>query len=109
MFREKIDAKTASNPAWRSNLIIRITNSKVSPHANPNIYIHGSLKNGKLHGLVRIFGQMTVDPKGHCSNMIFPYIDPIFGLHRQVKFGDSIECVGIGSYLSTFYWFFICC
>ena len=26
-------------------------------------YIRGSFKNGKLHGLVQIYGKMTVDPK----------------------------------------------
>ena len=28
-------------------------------------------KNGKLHGLVQIYGQQTVNPKGHCSHIIF--------------------------------------
>ena len=34
-------------------------------------YIRGSFKNGKLHGLVQIYGKMTVDPKGHCSEKHF--------------------------------------
>ena len=84
--RGKVDPVKAINPAWRSRLTIRITDSKASPYANANLFIHGTFKNGKLHGLVQIFGQMTVDPRGHCSNMIFPYIDPILGLYKQVKF-----------------------
>ena len=34
-------------------------------------YILGSLKNGKLHGLVQIYGQLTADPEGHCSSRLF--------------------------------------
>ena len=33
-----------------------------------------SFKDGKLNGLVQVYGHMTVDPRGHCSNMIFPGI-----------------------------------
>ena len=84
--KAKVDSKISTNPLWRSRLIIRITDSKVSPDANPNLFIHGSIKKGNLHGLVQIFGQMTVDPKGHCGSMIFPYIDPFLGPHKQVKF-----------------------
>ena len=31
----------------------------------------GSFKNGRLDGFVQMYGKMTVDPKGHCSHMIF--------------------------------------
>ena len=34
-------------------------------------YILGSLKNGKLHGLVQIYGKLTADPEGHCSSRLF--------------------------------------
>ena len=34
-------------------------------------YILGSLKNGKLHGLVQIYGKLTADPEGHCSSKLF--------------------------------------
>ena len=34
-------------------------------------YILGSLKNGKLHGLVQIYGKLTADPRGHCSSRSF--------------------------------------
>ena len=34
-------------------------------------YILGSIKNGKLHGLVQIYGVLTADPEGHCSSRVF--------------------------------------
>ena len=34
-------------------------------------YMVGSLKNGKLHGLVQMYGKFTADPKGHCSSKLF--------------------------------------
>ena len=34
-------------------------------------YILGSIKNGKLHGLVQIYGKLTADPEGHCSSRLF--------------------------------------
>ena len=34
-------------------------------------FILGSLKNGKLHGLVQIYGKLTADPEGHCASKSF--------------------------------------
>ena len=36
-----------------------------------DLYILGSIKNGKLHGLVQIYGKLTADPEGHCSSRLF--------------------------------------
>ena len=90
--REKVDPKAASNPAWRSRLFIRITDPTASTYANANILINGSFKNGQLHGMTQIFGQMTMDPKGHCSSMIFPdtIIDPILE-YKQVYINNAMN------------------
>ena len=48
-------------------------------HSKPNVkilhpykqYVRGSFKNGKLHGLIQVYGKMSVDPKGHCSEKYF--------------------------------------
>ena len=45
-------------------------NPKNSRHSKYLTYIIGSFRNGKLHGIIQMFGQMTVDPKGHCSESI---------------------------------------
>ena len=75
--KEKIDPKLAKHPAWRSRLVICMTDSKVTHKYDIEfmfgkypLFMRGSFKNGKLHGIVQIFGRMTVDPKGHCSNII---------------------------------------
>ena len=34
------------------------------------LYIRGTLKNGKLHGIVQIFGILSRDPHGHCAELI---------------------------------------
>ena len=44
--------------------------------------IRGSLKNGKLNGFVKMYGRYTVDPKGHCSNMVFPGLS-FFGWYEN--------------------------
>ena len=90
--REKVDPKMVNNPAWRSRLFIGITDPNASTYANANILINGSFKNGKLHGMTQIFGQMTVDPKGHCSSIIFPdtNIDPI-SEYKQVNIKNIIK------------------
>ena len=46
--------------------------------------IRGSLKNGKLNGFVKMYGRYTVDPKGHCSNMVFPGLS-FFGWYENGK------------------------
>ena len=51
----------------------------ISLHSESNVkilhpykqYVRGSFKNGKLHGLIQIYGKMSVDPKGHCSEKHF--------------------------------------
>ena len=90
--RERIDHKIASNPAWRSRLFIRITDPNASTYENANILINGSFKNGKLHGMTQIFGQMTLDPKGHSSGIIFPdtNIDP-YSEYKQVNINNIIK------------------
>lgn len=66
----KVDPNIAKNPAWRSRLIISITDPSLPTYNDTNnifekylINILGSLKNGKLYGLVQIYGQMTADPR----------------------------------------------
>ena len=35
------------------------------------MYNDFAFRNGKLHGLIQIYGKMSVDPKGHCSDKHF--------------------------------------
>ena len=35
------------------------------------MYNDFAFRNGKLHGLIQIYGKMSVDPKGHCSEKHF--------------------------------------
>ena len=79
--KQKINAKIASHPAWRSRLIIGIADAENSP---TEIFIHGSFKNGKLDGLIQIYGQMTTNPKGHCSYLVFPGLS-FFGWYENGK------------------------
>ena len=70
----KVHPKMVHHPAWRSRLLIGIYDTSVYPSDNRKKYenyIKGSFKNGKLHGLIQIFGKMTVDPIGHCSSVSF--------------------------------------
>ena len=64
----KIDLNLADNPAWRSRLMIGISPPYVDE--NYEMIIEGSFKNGKLHGLVKMYGKLTADPNGHCSSKV---------------------------------------
>ena len=70
----KVDAKLAKHPAWKSRVLIGIIEPNMPSNTPTNhfIWIIGSFKNGKLDGLVQIYGRMTIDPKGHCSHKTFP-------------------------------------
>ena len=35
-----------------------------------SIYVIGQFRNGKLHGIVQMYGKMTVDLNAHCSSSI---------------------------------------
>ena len=84
----KVDKELANHPAWRSRLTIVITDIQQfetyvkegplsqlgglrSRELGHEMYIRGSFKNGKLHGLVQMYGKFTADPKGHCSSKLF--------------------------------------
>ena len=73
----KVDPKLANHPAWRSRLIIGTSLAGAYPTLYDDSikqydqYILGSFKNGKLHGLVQMYGRFTADPKGHCSSKLF--------------------------------------
>ncbi len=35
-------------------------------------YLSGSLRRGKLHGIVQKFGVLANDPEGHCASTVLP-------------------------------------
>ena len=74
----KVDEDLKYHPSWRSRLLIGIDHlptdfiKKSEREKNFehefDVYLRGSLKNGKLNGLIQAFGIFTVDPYGHhCS------------------------------------------
>ena len=63
-----VDPKLANNPGWRSRLMIGIYNFELN-YLEQSVV--GSFKDGKLDGLIQIYGKMTVDPKGHLSSRFF--------------------------------------
>ena len=63
-----VDPKLSNHPAWRSRLMIGIYNFELN-YLEQSVV--GSFKDGKLDGLIQIYGKMTVDPKGHLSSYLF--------------------------------------
>ena len=62
----EVDQHIINHPGWKTRLIIRIV-------ANKNkIKLRGSLKNGKLHGIVQIYGVLPRNHEGRCSDLIEP-------------------------------------
>ena len=54
--------------------------------------MRGSFKNGKLHGLIQIFGKMSVDPKGHCSEKHFEGLSFLGWFEEGKPTGKVIMC-----------------
>ena len=60
----EVDQHLINHPGWKTRLIIRIV-------ANKNkIQLRGSLKNGKLNGLVQIYGILPRNHEGRCSDLV---------------------------------------
>ena len=53
-----------------SNDFKKLSFSLKSDKYRSKLYIRGTLKNGKLHGIVQIFGILSRDPHGHCAELI---------------------------------------
>ena len=65
------------HPGWKSRLLIGLTDPSIQPKNHEDrirkkylLYAIGTFRNGQLHGIVQMYGKMTVDPEGHCSHSI---------------------------------------
>ena len=121
-----VDPKLANHPAWRSRLIIGIHNSESDYSRNSREhltrsldyyvkenneekqkdklkkyeqYVVGSFKDGKLHGLVQIFGKMTVDPKGHLSSTLFEGLNFLGWFEKGKPVGPCWKFLVGGTYI----------
>ena len=121
-----VDPKLANHPAWRSRLIIGIHNSESDysrtsrEHLTRSLdyyvkeknelkqkaelkkyeqYVVGSFKDGKLHGLVQIFGKMTVDPKGHLSSTLFEGLNFLGWFEKGKPVGPCWKFLVGGTYI----------
>ena len=67
----KIPESLSKHPVWKSKLTILLnydgSKSNTGSNSNHDFYINGFFKNGKLHGIIQIFGKMSSDPKGQSS------------------------------------------
>ena len=57
-------------PEWRTRLTFKLY-PKRGKFSKNIVSIQGSLKNGKLHGLVEMYGILTRDPQDACAESIF--------------------------------------
>ena len=87
-----VDQSLVHHPGWRTRL--RIKFSKLSVNiASPEmytiqeLYIRGTLKNGKLQGLVQIFGIFTRDPQENCGESVYPGLSFVGWFEQGVPFG----------------------
>ena len=121
-----VDSKLANHPAWRSRLIIGIHNSESDysrtsrEHLTRSLdyyvkenneekqkdkfkkyeqFVVGSFKDGKLHGLVQIFGKMTVDPKGHLSSTLFEGLNFLGWFEKGKPVGPCWKFLVGGTYI----------
>ena len=62
-------------------------------------YILGSLKNGKLHGLVQIYGKLTADPEGQCSSKLFKGLSFVGWFEEGKPVGPCWRALLGGTYL----------
>ena len=62
-------------------------------------YILGSLRNGKLHGLVQIYGILTADPEGHCSSGLFKGLSFVGWFEEGKPVGPYWRALLGGTYL----------
>ena len=62
-------------------------------------FILGSLKNGKLHGLVQIYGILTADPEGHCSSGLFKGLSFVGWFEEGKPVGPYWRALLGGTYL----------
>ena len=62
-------------------------------------YILGSIKNGKLHGLVQIYGVLTADPEGHCSSRVFKGLSFVGWFEEGKPVGPYWRALLGGTYL----------
>jgi len=96
----KVDPKFINHPAWRSRLVIQITNpNSINILENHMHNITGSFRNGKLHGLVQIYGKMAVDPKGHCSGVCSEGLSFLGWFEEGKPKGPCFRSLIGGSYL----------
>ena len=64
-----------------------------------DLYILGSIKNGKLHGLVQIYGKLTADPEGHCSSRLFKGLSFVGWFEEGKPVGPYWRALLGGTYL----------
>ena len=62
-------------------------------------YILCSIKNGKLHGLVQIYGILTADPEGHCSSKLFKGLSFVGWFEEGKPVGPCWRALLGGTYL----------
>ena len=68
--KEKLSLDTIKHPGWRARLKIKIS-MNIDNKKSPTLIINGILKNGKLHGLVQIYGVLPLDLNGYCKKVNF--------------------------------------
>ena len=70
--KKKLDSYTIKHPGWRARLKIKISVNIDNIQQSPTLIINGILRNGKLHGLVQMYGGvLPLDLNGYCKKVNF--------------------------------------
>ena len=88
-----VDQSLVDHPGWRTRLRINFSRVAINLEVSPEkatiqeFYVRAVLKNGKLHGLIQIFGIFTRDPQENCGESVYPGLSFVGWFQEGVPFG----------------------
>ncbi len=106
----RVHPDRVDHPGWKSRITLSLNEgSDEDPHLDKvgqsltaveyNHYLTGSLRHGKLHGLVLKYGVMPNDPEGHCAGAVLPGLAFVGRYDNGKLFGHAWRGLTGGSWI----------